>query len=620
MADKKFIIEVRTKGFAKANRDVGKLDKSSKSYEKTAGKMRGTTNGLQGSIGALRNRILVYTFAIGGAVAVMNKFVKAASGFQDVKTRLVGLTGSVKEAEIAFDAFNQIAATTPFALDDVVNAGAQLQAFGVDAKQTLSATTDLAAFMGTTAVEAASALGRAFAGGAGAADILREKGILQLVKDSQGIKDLTKITLPEFRQALLRAMVDPVAGIQGSSKRLSKTFTGAVSNMNDAVTRFAALIGDKLLPGLTGMANQTEAFFRALDLKKVAEFTTALGAVATVILLIKNRTLLLASAAALATGGLNLLLGSLALFVTHWGIKASGVFNNLTTATTTANTSQQNLTQSTKRYIKTLKSTGLIFAQSVELQKAMADVTEKTYLIFLQNQGMDSKRLQSVQMMFDAEKLLTEILGDRVTVDKEAIIASGDFIVNLKDATQGEAEYLAMVVRSVKEQKIKIENMKEQINVAGALSSALQTAFDPDLGAGEAFKGFILQLMSAMQGVILASKAVSEALTFTFTGPIGVGAAIASIIALEAAKAGVRSIKFAETGFDGVVNKPTMFMTGESGPERVSVLPLTPGMNQNGPSGSINISINGGIVDESYVRNELIPALNRATSLGATLA
>jgi hypothetical protein len=38
MADKKFIIEVRTAGFAKANRDMGNLDTSSKSYDKTAGK------------------------------------------------------------------------------------------------------------------------------------------------------------------------------------------------------------------------------------------------------------------------------------------------------------------------------------------------------------------------------------------------------------------------------------------------------------------------------------------------------------------------------------------------------------------------------------------------------
>ena len=60
--------------------------------------------------------------------------------------------------------------------------------------------------MGTDIVDASAAFGRAFAGGAGAADILRERGILQLIKDSEGIEDLSKLTLPEFRAALERAM------------------------------------------------------------------------------------------------------------------------------------------------------------------------------------------------------------------------------------------------------------------------------------------------------------------------------------------------------------------------------------------------------------------------------
>ena len=157
------------------------------------------------------------------------------------------------------------------------------------------------------------------------------------------------------------------------------------------------------------------------------------------------------------------------------------------------------------------------------------------------------------------------------------------------------------------------KKMTEQIEMAGMLSEALQTTFDPDLGAGEAFKGFIIQLMSSMQGVILASKAVSEALTVTFTGPLGIGTAIASLIALEAAKAGVRSIKFAETGFDGIVNKPTMFMTGEAGAERVSVTPLQ-GPNINGPQGGITVNISAPLVDETVVAS-IIPAIERAKRL-----
>ena len=157
--------------------------------------------------------------------------------------------------------------------------------------------------------------------------------------------------------------------------------------------------------------------------------------------------------------------------------------------------------------------------------------------------------------------------------------------------------------------------MVDQINIAGALSSALQTTFDPDLGAGEAFKGFVLQLMSAMQGVILASKVVSEALTFTFTGPLGIGAAAAALVGLEAAKAGVRSLEFAETGFDGIVNSPTMFMTGEGNKaERVSVTPLQ-GPNINGPQGGMTINFNNAIMSSDFTRDQIIPQIQQAVRM-----
>jgi hypothetical protein len=287
MADKKFIIEVRTKGFSRATKDFKDLDKNTKDYNKAAERLRGSTNGLIGSLGSLRNRLLVYGFALGGATVFVNKFVQASSGFEDVKTRLVGLTGSVQGAEAAFDRFNAIASTTPFQLQDVVNAGAQLEAFGVDSKATLSALTDLAAFMGTNATEAASALGRAFAGGAGAADILRERGILQIIKDSQGIKDLSKITLPEFRKALINALADPDGRIAGSAERLSETFTGAMSNMQDQIVRVQAVIGDILMPSLMEAIKATQEFLKGINKKELAEAALAISLVSSAFLAYK---------------------------------------------------------------------------------------------------------------------------------------------------------------------------------------------------------------------------------------------------------------------------------------------------------------------------------------------
>ena len=247
----KFIIEIRTQGFKGAKKDLENVNKQTRGFVRNSNKASTATAGFRRTMSSLRNNLLLVTFAFGGIIAGIKKFVDISSGFEAVKVRLVGLTGSVQAAEKAFDTFNEIAATTPFALDDIVEAGASLTAFGVDAENMIKPVADLAAFMGTTAREAAMSLGRAFAGGAGAADILRERGILQLIKDFKGINDLTKVTLPDFREMLIETLQDPMAGIAGSTDRLSKTFIGSMSNMKDSLTRMSASIGESLIDFLS---------------------------------------------------------------------------------------------------------------------------------------------------------------------------------------------------------------------------------------------------------------------------------------------------------------------------------------------------------------------------------
>lgn len=239
------------KQIGKLNQQIAKLRLENKMLaarvKKTSaglGRMRLATAGLTRTVGVLRNQILLFTFAFGTLIAGFKSSIDISMQFEAVKVRLNSMFGSVERGEQAFRKFNQIAATTPFTLTDVVEAGAALKAFGTNAEEMIKPTSDLAAFMGVTATEAAQALGRAFAGGAGAADILRERGILQLIRDTKGIEDLSKLTLPEFRQALQDTLIDPSVGIAGATDRLSKTMTGLVSNMADAFTRMKAAIGD----------------------------------------------------------------------------------------------------------------------------------------------------------------------------------------------------------------------------------------------------------------------------------------------------------------------------------------------------------------------------------------
>jgi len=238
MADKKIRLLVQAE-VSKAVRSLNKLEKETDETKQSASELTSTFKNLFGA-------------AVLGAGA--RSIVQTASNFESLRTRLVALKGSTEEGAKAFNAFTKIAATTPFQVQNVVEAGATLEAFGVSSEDSLKSIADLAAFMGTDIVDASAAFGRAFAGGAGAADILRERGILQLIKDSEGIEDLSKLTLPEFRAALERAMTDPDGKIAGATDLLAATFSGKVSNMQDAIDSLQNAIGSRLLGNLGNFA------------------------------------------------------------------------------------------------------------------------------------------------------------------------------------------------------------------------------------------------------------------------------------------------------------------------------------------------------------------------------
>jgi hypothetical protein len=258
-----FEILYKTKGTDKTIRDTDKVDKKLGGIAQTAKRLAGPA-----ALGAV---------AV-GLFKVAQSAVKTAAEFETLKTRLVAIRGSVKEGTKLFKELNKIAATTPFALKAVVEAGATLEAFGADASKTTKSIADLAAFMGIGIVEASAAFGRAFAAGAGAADVLRERGVLSLIQMKTGIDDLTKLSLPEFRKAMLDSIEDPAGKIAGSTALLAKTFDGQLSNMGDSVSRLTAALGDRLLPmmknvvsGIGNWADKLREFIAIDDVKKLQE-------------------------------------------------------------------------------------------------------------------------------------------------------------------------------------------------------------------------------------------------------------------------------------------------------------------------------------------------------------
>jgi len=204
------------------------------------------------------------------------------------------------------------------------------------------------------------------------------------------------------------------------------------------------------------------------------------------------------------------------------------------------------------------------------------------------------------------------------TATENDIIKQKDFTESLNQVRKSKDGVILTNIKLVNQSEILKTDMRDQIQLAGALSSALNTAFDPKLGGGQALKGFILSLISSMQGVVLASKAMSKALTFAFVPGVGVGAAVASLIALEGAKAVVRNQTF-EFADGGIV--PGNPSTGDSVPAM-----LTPGeviLNASQQQGLLNnmsgvtVNIQGNMIgNEEFVRDTLIPEIDRTVNRG----
>ncbi len=277
----KFVIEVRTKGFANAKAEIQKTAEQTRKFARDSGKGAGAAAAFRREASKLRNNMLLVSFAMAGAAATIGQFVTAAASIEKVKLRLEGLMGSTEGATEAFEAFNQIAKRTPQNIEELASAGAQLEAFGIDSKAALTAVTDLANFMGRPVQLAAFAMGRAFSGGAAASEILKEAGITNIVALSQNIDDLTKLTLPEFRSALFNTLIDPAARIAGSSDRVADSLQGMISTLQDSVFNLRAEVGEKFLPSIKATVKALTSFTDSMDPSTLMRMVSSLAILTT---------------------------------------------------------------------------------------------------------------------------------------------------------------------------------------------------------------------------------------------------------------------------------------------------------------------------------------------------
>ena len=168
--------------------------------------------------------------------------IKTSANLESFETRLGGLLGGLDKGKARVRELFELSASTPFSINGLVEAEATLEAFGVNATRVRGGVMDLAGAMGMDVTEAANAVGKALAGGAGAADQLREKGVLAMVEVTAGMST-AEMSADQFRQALVQTL-ETNEKIAGGTAKLATTFSGLFSTMTDQFTVFAKDVGD----------------------------------------------------------------------------------------------------------------------------------------------------------------------------------------------------------------------------------------------------------------------------------------------------------------------------------------------------------------------------------------
>lgn len=222
-----------------------------------------------------RNQYQAVSTIIGGLTSVFAglsaELINVAEKFDYSRAKLMTVVKDGAEAMKIYRDAIQFALTTPFTVDHVVNAAAQLRVFRQDVQLLLPVAGDLAASMGKNIDEAATALGKAMEGSAsGVRQLTNSFGIsrtqLRLygaeVNNMGGVLLRTQEQVDKFRTAVLGIVRDNFAG--GMRLQLN-TIIGALSNFKDSVMNTFRAFGEALEPYLVPVIKYFSALIRVVN-------------------------------------------------------------------------------------------------------------------------------------------------------------------------------------------------------------------------------------------------------------------------------------------------------------------------------------------------------------------
>lgn len=256
-----------------------------------------------------------------------------------------------------------------------------------------------------------------------------------------------------------------------------------------------------------------------------------------------------------------------------------------------------------------------LLALELELVEAVAKRKDEELSLTLKN--IDATKLQA-----EAEQALAEVKNVET-----ADLGAEDFDQFIRQQ-QERADAMFVEAEMLKELQIQYPLLAEQLGLVNEENKKASFFTGENLKLTQSFafaaKGasqinqkashanaLVAKRAAQLEAIVNTASAVTEALP-----NIPLSIAMGALGAIQIAK--IESAAFAK-GTDQVITQPTLALMGEKGAEHVQVTPLNPTMQQNSPKGGTTVNISGGVIDDDFIRNELIPALNSATATGSNL-
>lgn len=224
---------------------VRELEKLKGKTQQTSKKMSDSFKKFDQALGKAIKRTALVGGAIGvafGTVAI-RKIVQTGSSIESLQIRLKQLFGSADEGKKAFDVLAEFASKVPFSLAEIQQGAGSLAVVSKNAEElrkNLEITGNAAALTGLDFATASSQIQRAFAGGAAASDLFRERGLNALLGFKAGATTTAEETVKVFAENL---------GADGkfgkTTDELASTLSGTLSMIGDKVFNFQKIIADE---------------------------------------------------------------------------------------------------------------------------------------------------------------------------------------------------------------------------------------------------------------------------------------------------------------------------------------------------------------------------------------